>query len=175
MRHRTSAATSSIGIPPKRSGFTLMETGLATIVIGLGVTSVLALFAKGTISNINGADLTTAVNLANNIHELTYGLKYADPTNPGNWGPEGGETLATYNDLDDFAGSTFSPPIDARRQSLSNYTGWSQVLTLDKVDVNRIATTVPSSTVSPTMRFTVDVKRYGQTVYTESWLLSQGQ
>ena len=86
-----------------------------------------------------------------------------------------GETLATYNDLDDFDGSTFSPPIDARRQALANYTGWSQSISVQKVDVNRVATVVPSATVSPTLRFTVTVQRYGNTIYTESWMISQGQ
>ena len=152
-----------------------METGLATIIIGVGVTAIVSLLAKGTISNLNGADLTTAVNLANNVHELTFGLNFVDPNNPSNWGPEGGETLATYGHLDCFDGQTFSPPIDARRQSLSNYTGWSQQVSVTKVDINRLVTTVPNSTSMPSARVTVTIQHLGQSVYSESWLVVQGQ
>ena len=159
----------------KRRGFTLMETGLATIIIGVGVSALVQLLAKGTISNLDGADLTTAVNLANSIHELTYGLSFADPVTPTHWGPETGETLATYNDVDDFDGQVFSPPIDARRQSLPNFTNWSQAVTVQKVDVNRLSTVVPNATVMPTLRVTVTVKHLGQTVYAETWLITQGQ
>src|SRR5882724_10957856 len=99
---------------PARRGFTLLETGLATIIIGMGVVAIVELLAKGTMSQIEANDLTIAVNLANSIHELTYNLKFTDPTNINNptphWGPETGETIANYNDNDDFDGKTFSPP-----------------------------------------------------------------
>lgn len=165
----------SNSVARKRRAFTLMETGLATIIIGVGVTSLVQLLAKGTISNLAGADLTTAVNLANNIHEMTYGLSFADPVTPTHWGPESGETLATYNDIDDFDGRTFSPPIDARRQSLTNFSNWSQTVAVQKVDVNRLVTAVPNGTVMPTLRVTVTVQHVGQTVYAETWLITQGQ
>jgi prepilin-type N-terminal cleavage/methylation domain-containing protein len=158
-----------------RRGFTLMETSLATIIIGIGVTAIVQLLAKGTISNMNGADLTTAVNLANNIHELTYGLTMVDPNNPTNWGAETGETLATYSHLDCFNDKTFSPPIDTRRQALSSYTNWSQSISVQKVDINRVATTVPSNTSTPSARVIVSVSHLGQVVYSETWLVTDGQ
>ena len=166
---------SRLSRPPRRRGFTLLETGLATIIIGVGVTALVQLLAKGTISNMNGADLTTAVNLANNIHELTYGLTFVDPAHPTNWGVESGETLATYSHLDDFNNQTFSPPIDARRQSLSNYSNWSQSVTVTKVDINRLATAVPNTTTMPSARVTVSISHFGSVVYTENWLITQGQ
>ena len=159
----------------RRRGFTLMETGLATIIIGVGVSAVVQLLAKGTLSNLDGADLTTAVNLANNIHELTFGLNFVDPNNPTNWGVETGETLATYSHLDDFSNQTFSPPIDARRQSLSAYTNWTQTVTVTKVDINSLTTSVPNTTAMPCARVKVVVSHLGQAVYTEGWTIVQGQ
>ncbi len=156
-----------------RRGFTLLETGLATIIIGLGVVSIVQLLAKGTISQIEANDLTIAVNLANNIHELTYNLKFTDPTNINNpsphWGPESWEALATYNDNDDFDGRTFSPPIDARRQALSGFGNWSQSITVQSVDPNKITLTVPNGTTQME-RITVTIQHNGSTVYTETWL-----
>jgi hypothetical protein len=133
------------------------------------------LLAKGTMSNLDGADLTTGVNLANCIHELTFGLNFVDPNNPNNWGPETGETLATYSHLDDFNGQTFSPPIDARRQTLATYNNWSQQVSVTKVDINRLSTTVPNGTSTPSARVTVTALHFGQPVYTESWTITQGQ
>jgi type II secretory pathway pseudopilin PulG len=156
-----------------RRGFTLLETGLTTIIIGMGVVAITELLTKGTVSQIEANDLTIAVNLANSIHELTYNLKFTDPSNINNpsphWGPETGETLATYNDNDDFDGQTFSPPIDARRNVLSNFTGWSQTITVQNVDPNKITLVVPNATTQME-RITVTIQHNGKTLYTESWL-----
>ena len=152
-----------------RRAFTLIETGLATMIIGLGVVSVLQLTTKLTVSQITAVDMTVAVNLANNLHELTYNLHFCDPNNPTHWGPENGETLATFNDNDDFDGQVFSPPIDARRNAISSLSGWSQGVTVHSVDINSLTTTVPNGS-SKAQRITVTISHNGQAVYQESWL-----
>ena len=146
-----------------------METGLATVIIGLGVVGVLQLTTKLTVAEITAVDMTVAVNLANNIHELTYNLHFADPVKPTHWGPETGETLATYNDNDDFDGSSFSPPIDARRQPMSNLSTWTQTISVKSVDPTSLTTVVPNGT-SNFERITVTITHQGQTVYQESWV-----
>lgn len=76
--------------PPTRSpralrrGFTLIEAALAILIIGVGVTALLELLAAGTMSNSAGTELTTAINLANNIHEITIGAG-TTYTWQGNW------------------------------------------------------------------------------------------
>ena len=164
----------------RRSAFTLIETGLATIIVGLGVTAVCSLLAKGTVANSNGTNLTIAVNLANNVHELSYNLHFYDPSLTGvvwgtayHWGSETGETLPTYNDIDDFDGKTFTPPIDSRRQTLAQYSNWSQAVTVQSVDPNFVKTTVPNGT-TPMVRVTVSVSHLGQAIYSESWLTVAG-
>jgi prepilin-type N-terminal cleavage/methylation domain-containing protein len=152
-----------------RRGFTLMEVAMGTMIIGLGVVSVLQLTAKLTVSQVGAVDMTVAVNLANNIHELFYNLHFADPVTPAHWGPETGETLATYNDNDDFDGSSFSPPIDTERNTLSNLSGWTQSISVQSVDPNHITSTVPNGSTSME-RITVTISHLGQTVYSESWL-----
>jgi hypothetical protein len=146
-----------------------MEVALGTVIIGVGVMAVLELTTKLTVSQDGAVDMTVAINLANNIHELTYNLHFTDPINPTHWGPEAGETLATYNDNDDFDGSVFSPPIDTERNTLSNLTGWTQSISVQSVDPNSISTTVTNGSTSME-RITVTVSHSGQTVYAESWL-----
>ena len=83
------------------------------------------------------------MNLAKNIRELSLGLKFVDPVNPMHWGPEMGESLATYNDTDDFDLRTYSPPIDVRRQVLSTYPGWAQKIAVQSVDPDLLTSSVP--------------------------------
>ena len=67
-----------------RRGFTLIEAALAIVIVGVGVTALLELLAAGTMSNSAGTELTTAINLANNIHEITIGAGTTF-TWQGNW------------------------------------------------------------------------------------------
>jgi len=53
-----------------RRGFTLIEAALTTVIIGVGVMSMMQLLAAGTASNLGSAELTTGINLAKNIREI---------------------------------------------------------------------------------------------------------
>src|SRR5213079_2572172 len=109
-----------------RRGFTLIEAAIVTVLVGVGVVSIIELLAVGSNANRISQNTVSAVNLASSIHELSLALAYTDPQSPGHWGVENGEALATYDDIDDLDGQSFSPPIDARRQTISNLTNWTQ-------------------------------------------------
>src|SRR3954469_19643263 len=94
----------------RRSGFTLLEAALVTTIISFGVLAMLQLLAVGTVSNSDGAEMSTAINLAKGVRELMVGMPIADPQTPTHWGSESGETLATYDDVDDFDGKSYNPP-----------------------------------------------------------------
>ena len=78
-----------------RRGFTLIEAAITTIIIGVGCVAMLELLGAGTLANNQGAELTTAMNLAGNIRECMTGVAYTDPTSPTHWGSEAGETTAS--------------------------------------------------------------------------------
>jgi type II secretory pathway pseudopilin PulG len=157
-----------------RRGFTLIEAALTTIIVGVGGVAMLGLLAAGTAANGDGAEMTTAVNLVNDMHELTLGLAFKSPTQPTHWGPEAGETLATYDDIDDLDGQTFMPAIDARRQSLTDFSNWSQSITVQSVDPNNLTYVVPNGTTK-IERITVSINHSGHFVYAASWLVSTSQ
>jgi type II secretory pathway pseudopilin PulG len=168
--HRVSASDR------RRSGFTLLEAALTTVIIGVGGVAMLQLLASGTAANGEGTSLTMAMNLAGNVRECLTGVAFSDPTVQDNWGPELGETLSSYNDLDDFDGVKFSPPIDARRNPLGNeFADWSQTITVQSVDVDDLRTVIPHLTHKPadrpTSRVTVSVQRHGKTLFTQSWVV----
>src|SRR5438477_3315473 len=81
-------------------GFTLIEAAIVTAIVGFGIVGVMQLMAAGSMANADSADLTTAMGLASNIHERALGVKYD-------------QMFANFNDR------TYSPPIDAKGNSLT--------------------------------------------------------
>jgi type II secretory pathway pseudopilin PulG len=161
-----------------RRGFTLIEAAITTIIVGVGCVAMLELLATGTLANNEGSELTTAMNLAGNIRECLTGVTYSDPINPTHWGREAGETnVSLYNDLDDFDGQQFSPPIDARRHSLgSTYSTWSQNVKIESINPTNLTATMNHLTLSPdlrpTCRCTITITHNGKQVYSQWWIAS---
>ncbi|HSU68777.1 MAG TPA: hypothetical protein VLJ39_17990, partial [Tepidisphaeraceae bacterium] len=117
----------------RRNAFTLVETALAMVIIGTGVMALLQLLAAGTMVNSGGTELTTAVNLANNIHEISINLPFQKPGSPGSLAKDsGGPTAYTY--VWDLNGDTYNPPLDVTRNPISTYSTWSQKVTISTVD-----------------------------------------
>ncbi|MFI5381134.1 MAG: hypothetical protein ACHRHE_17695 [Tepidisphaerales bacterium] len=155
--------------PRSRRGFTLLEAALVTVIVGTGVVAVMQLLAAGSMCSGQAQELTTAVHLADQIHELSLGLAFSDPVDPSHWGPRAGETLANYDDVTDLDGQTYNPPIDARRQTITSLSGWSQAITVESVDPARITVTVPKGSTRA-QRLTVNVSHQGRVLFTETWM-----
>ncbi|HEX2972887.1 MAG TPA: prepilin-type N-terminal cleavage/methylation domain-containing protein [Tepidisphaeraceae bacterium] len=169
---------------PGRQGFTLVEAALATVIIGVGVLATMQLFGACTRNNASSAQMTTALLLAQNVQEVMADLPFNDPV-WGNavFGAESGETLQTYDDIDDFDSQTLQPPIDATRTPLSQLSQYSQVISVvpvypNKLSVNTNATMpdIPKRTYTGAVRVCVRVL-YQQTpgdvaeeVYRLSWI-----
>ncbi len=122
----------------KSNGFTLVEVLFAILLVGLAIASLVGANAAFTRANGAGADLSTAEFLLEQIKELTATLPVIDPeTETDTFGPEGDEaTLAAYDDLDDFDGASFSPPISAGRTVLSDFTAFTQQITVENVSAS---------------------------------------
>src|SRR5690349_15716379 len=119
-------------------GFTLPEASLAVMIVGIGFLATMELFSACTTENQRSAQITTAQMLCSNIQELMGGLAFKDPYYATtNFAPEPGESLATYNDVDDFDGLSFSPPIDSTRAVIPELAKYTQVITVMPVDPNR--------------------------------------
>jgi type II secretory pathway pseudopilin PulG len=157
--------------PTLRRAFTLVETGLAIVIIGTGVMALLQLLAAGSMVNQGGAELTTAVNLANNIHEISIGLPFRNPTTPSSLAKDsGGPTAYTY--LWDMNGDTYSPPLDVRRNPISIYANWSQQVTINTVDPNSVSGVRPNDPTIPTAKVAVVIRHNTKVVYQASWLVT---
>jgi len=166
----------SVSAQPRRSkrrrrGFTLLETALATIIIGTGVIATMQLMAAGTMSNSAASELTTAVNLAGNIHEIALGLPFASTTNPTSttFKDSGGPLNYTY--LWDMNGDVYNPPLDVTRHTITGYGNWTQTVTVQSVDPTSLTSIRPNSITLPTARVTVIILHNTKQVYQTSFLI----
>jgi len=154
-------------------GFSLIESLFAIILVGLAVASLLAANSAFTKANGTGTDLSTAEFLVEQLRELTALLPVVEPNTPESgvdiFGPEAGETLATYDDLNDFDGLTFSPPIDAKRNPLADLSGFSQQITVQNVNASDFEQVVADHG-SFFVRVTVKVYLNSKEISLASWL-----
>lgn len=100
-----------------RRGFTLIETAMTTVIIGVGVLALVEAQQAFMRSNAWSTNAATATYLANEVRELMRPLPRHDPVTGlyfdgsgtlRGWGPENGEADPTqFDDIDDFDGITF--------------------------------------------------------------------
>lgn len=170
-----------------RRGFTLIETALATVIVGLGVIAIMS--AQQAFHQQNGwsTHASIATRLGNEIREMTLHLPRHDPvTGPEFWGPEDNElSFADYDDLDDFDGQggglLFSAdlgngPVNAFREIIPNMDGWEQVVRVFNVDPFDIQfdsndfTGLPPDASTNMILVVVEVSYEGERMTTVSWI-----
>src|SRR5687768_8677510 len=137
---------------PRRGGFTLIETAMVMTLIGLGVLAMLELLAAGSVSNAYGTEMTTAVHLANNVHEISLGLAFKDPQNPLAWNTKEPGGVLDYDNITDLDAASFSPPLDVRRRPMPGYSGWGQRVKVESVAEDYVASVRPNTISYPTAR-----------------------
>ena len=152
-----------------QNAFSLIEVLIAIILIGLAIASLLAANSSFTKANGAGADLSTAEFLAEQIRELTTLLPVVDPeTGISTFGPEEAG-LTDYDDLDDFDGTGFSPPISADRTVLNDFAAFSQLITVQNVNPANLEQVVADHS-SYFVRVTVRVLLNSKEITSASWI-----
>jgi len=131
------------------NGFSLIEVLIATILIGLAITALLAANGSFTIANSAGADLSTAEFLIEQIRERT--------------------ALLGYDDLEGVTFPTYSPPINANGEVLSNFAAFSQQITVENVSESNFEYVVPDHSTS-FVRVTVTVLLNMKQISSTSWI-----
>lgn len=101
----------------RRRGLTLMETALATVIVGVAVLSLVKLMTVTTQQTGYSQKLTNAYMLANQVRESTGGL--------------------TFSQVQALNGVSYAPPIDSNGQPINNLSNWQQSISVQPVgDVN---------------------------------------
>lgn len=136
---------------------------IAIVIIGVGVAAIMQLATVCAFQNRAASQMTSAVLLAENIRELLADLPLNDPTvGSTHFGPEAGETLQSYDDVNDFDGLTISPVIDASRTPLEGFDGYSQSIVVVPVNSTQLSgnltgTQISKSTYTGTVRLTINI------------------
>jgi len=152
-----------------KSGFTLVEVLIATILVGLAIASLVVANISLTRANGVGADLSTAEFLIEQFRELSTLLSVIDPnTGTGYFGSEEA-VLADYDDLDDFDGKSFSPPINTNREALQSFAAFSQQIMVENVDGANFENTVADHS-SNFVRVTVRIFLNSREISSTSWI-----
>ena len=149
------------------AAFTLIEAMLAQVIVGTAIVATCELMVSGTSANIGGTELTTAIRLAANIHEMTLGGPSAGPGIVA-----GGSARAPDRSMWHLDGQAFSPPLDAARMPLEGFDGWVQQVRVQRVNADDLASTDPFNPSVPAVRLTVSVLRHGRQIYCGSWLVA---
>lgn len=151
-----------------RRGFTLVETGLAIIIVSTAMLAMLAANESFSKQNYWGERAAQAARLGGEIRERTMVLATADPvTGTDTWGPELGEsTVVDWDDMDDYDGLDVSGwagtgPIDSAGQIIPGMSQWRQSVQVQSVDPTNLATVVADGSTE-TVRVTVDVYWHDQ-------------
>ena len=163
----------------RAGGFTLIEASLTTVIIGVGVLAIVSAQQAYHMKNDWAQRTNTAQLLANELRELMITLPMSDPlSGTTNFGPEVGENgIDDYDDLDDFDGLTFSPPVNALRMPVADLDRWSQTVTLENVledDMDSSAVLTDGSTdllrITVTVRYREPSQTTAQTITSLTWV-----
>lgn len=131
-----------------RRGFTLIEAALTTTIIGVGVVAMLQLLAAGTVSNVDGAQQTTGINLARNMREMS--LQY------------------TFDQIRGLNNKTYKPAVDSQGHAINEMPDWAQSITVAQVDPKNLTKTTSAGTPTA-VRVTVTVLHNVEKISELSW------
>jgi prepilin-type N-terminal cleavage/methylation domain-containing protein len=161
----------------KEAGFSLIEVLMATVLLGYAIASTDAFFMAASSKATLAEDPVTARILAREVHQMAKLL----PREPGAFGVTAETGYADIKSLADLRSVTFSTAVLANGKQYPDMSGWSQVVTLAKVELDDLTT--PKS-VTPAddgrlvehfdatlLRLTVEIYKNGEFVDSFSWLL----
>lgn len=154
-----------------RKGFTFVEILISIVLVGLSITALVFATTNLTTANSAGSNLSTAEFLVEQIREMTTLLPVLDPqTEDATFGAEAGEnTVTDYDDIDDFNGLTFSPPIDANGGTLNALAPFTQTVAVTNVQQSDFTATAGPHTTN-FVRITVRVLLNGAEISSASWI-----
>lgn len=155
-----------------RSGVSLMEVTISTLIIGLLLLAALKSSGQMLRSRAATSDPLRGELLARELLTEILNAAYKEPSAPV-FGPESGEATGNrslFDDVDDWHGWTASPPRQKNGAVIPSFTGWQRSVTVQLVNVANPATL--SNTDQGVKRITVTVRKNGTVVAQEVSLRS---
>ncbi len=139
-------------------GVTLIDVILVIVIMALAIPPMMALFIQTTRQGTFGVTVTHANHLAAALYEEIRSKQWDENGDAASatLGPEGGETRATYDDVDDYHGLDESPPQDSTGTNFAGFDGYRQQVSVCYVANTDLDSCVESGT-SNYKRITITV------------------
>jgi len=158
-------ASTSERIRRERGIFSLVEVLLAMLVLSLAVTA-----TAYWVETVNGLgydadEQTVGLSIVKITESIIAPLAFRE-SGTSNFGPESGEGLAEYDDIDDFDGWSASPPVSAEREGLVDLGAWTVTVDVEIVD----PLTLNPVSSSDVRRVRVSAAKNGREVSEVWWL-----
>lgn len=131
-------------------GFTLVEILAAVMLLGLAIAAIVASNIAYTQATAQAVQLSTAESLIEQIRELM--------------------ALPLYSDVNGFNGTVFNPPIDCQQRQLTDFSDYSQAVTVENLSAN--LQPVGPGPNSPFVRVTVRILYKNGEITRMSWIRS---
>jgi len=132
----------------------MIEAALSVAIVGVLMSIALTTFTAIATQRRVQAERRDAYELGQQLMHEILSCYFQDPGGSGVWGPESGETRATFDDVDDYDGYTETSLTRKDGTVLSDYTNWTRAVAVAFVDPLNPGTTIASSTLK---RVTVTV------------------
>ena len=130
-----------------KTGFTLLETLFAVMLVGLAIVSLVAASGAFTMANGAGLDLSTAEFLTEEIREKT--------------------TPMAFDDLAALNGQSYSPPVDLAGAALPEFAAFTQQVSVQTVSAANLNSLEAGSDFA---RVTVTILKNGSPVSSADWI-----
>lgn len=116
-----------------RAAFTLVEVTLVIVVAGVTLLS-LGIGFRAAVQNLRQGVATRAAMLrAEDLMREIRSREFSDPESPGTFGSEEGTVRRAFDDVDDYAWLTNSPPTTIEGVVMTNYSGFTEHVTIENV------------------------------------------
>ena len=177
-RRHGGLAQPAILLRAHRGAFTLIEVAFATVVVGLGVVTLMHAMGAGTRVNGEARKITQAVFLSQEIREWTLNLPFSDPQEPSDVepGPDAANSPAQFvDDVDDLYNPntyTFSPPRNGQGNVIPGMTAWGQKIHMEWRDEDNLSM-FQAVGASDVICVTVTIQKDRKDVLTTSWLVTR--
>jgi Tfp pilus assembly protein PilV len=142
--------------------FTLVEAVISIAVVAVMLTAALSAAGAAKLAQLRTAHAGRAALLAEALMAEILRQDYAEPTDAPAFGREVGEEAgcrSAYDDVDDYAGWSASPPESKNGQPLAGVSGWRRAVAVARVDPSDLASVV--TTDSGVKRITVSASYRG--------------
>jgi len=119
----------------KQLGFSLAECAVALLVTSVVIIGALKAVAMTQRVRLQAQSQRNGMELASGLMTEVVQAAYIDPGASPTFGPESGESgRTTWNDIDDYASYSESPPADKTGNPLTGYAGWTRTVAVAWVD-----------------------------------------